>query len=166
MFKPKEAGRVNDGSELRLESADPYAESLRLDGSALLLLLSEASLARSIPPKLPEGLGGAASPPSLTCVCHRGGRGRCRADGVDAKGVCVVPVEELKVDVDRLKPSFPRFTSTCLRNASKSGFASMGSCFGIAAPNDLTDEVGELQFSRGSREESRGSADGSMVRPK
>lgn len=88
-------------------------------------------------------------------------------DGVDARGVSGDPEGALNCETDeRAKPVFPRFRSICLRNASNSGFASMGSCFGTAVPKDLTDDVGELQFSRGSREESRGSAAGSTERPK
>jgi hypothetical protein len=80
--------------------------------------------------------------------------------------VCALPVETLKWEADRLKAALARFASICLRKASKSGFASRGSCFGIAAVNDLTEDDGELQFSRGITHESRGSAAGSTASPK
>lgn len=78
-----------------------------------------------------------------------------------------MPVELPKWVAERLNEALARLASICLRKASNSGFASRGSCFGIAAPNDLTEEEGELQFSRGTKQESRGSAPGwSTVNPK
>jgi len=93
-------------------------------------------------------------------VCHLGGRGRCKVNGVDTGGACELELElvMLKWPLDRLNPPFPRLASICLRKASNSGLASKGSCFGIAATNDLTEDVGELQFSWGNSAVSRGSA--------
>jgi len=87
------------------------------------------------------------------------------AEGVDVDGVWAVLVRE-KCVVVRLKSELPRFISTCLGKASNSGFASMGRGFGIAAANDLTEEEDGLQFSRGARDESRGSPFSSTARPK
>jgi len=147
----KKEGSRRDACELCLESPDPYAESLMLSPSVVSFGLVVGPLWREN-----------ASEASLVCVCHRGGRGLCAAEGVDAAGVVAVRGKCVLV---RLKSVLPRFMSICLRKASKSGFASMGSGLGIAAANDLTDDDG-LQFSRGRRDESRGSPFGSTVRPK
>jgi hypothetical protein len=75
-------------------------------------------------------------------------------------------VVRVKWEVVRLKAAFERFASTCLRNASNSGFASRGIWFGMTAAKDLTEDEGELQFSRGTWHESRGSVVGSTASPK
>jgi nucleoside-specific outer membrane channel protein Tsx len=56
--------------------------------------------------------------------------------------------------------------SVCLLNASNSGFASKGMCFGEAAPNERIDDVGGLQLSFGPIAESLGSLAGSTISPK
>lgn len=63
----------------------------------------------------------------------------------------------------RLKPWLD---SVCRRNASKSGFESMGRCLGDAAPKERIEDVGGLQCPFGPAPESRGSVIGSTMRPK
>jgi len=48
------------------------------------------------------------------------------------------------------------FAAVCLRNASKSGLASTGICFGVWALKDRIEEVGGLQLSLGPMPESLG----------
>lgn len=82
----------------------------------------------------------------VSLACHRGGG--ALNDGEFA-GRPSNGVESAK--------DFPLFRSACLRKASKSGLASIETCFGMAAPNDLMEEVGVLQLSRCGPDESRDS---------
>lgn len=85
----------------------------------------------------------------------RSGLGRVTAPGVEAK--CErLPWLRLKLLLD----------SVCLLNASKSGFASNGTCLGEGTPNERIEEVGGLQLSFGPTADSRGSLAGSTIRPK
>jgi hypothetical protein len=159
----KNDGRASDTSEPRFESADTYAESCKLLVSTSVLL-PEASLALGFILPVTGACGKEASVASLPFVYHLGrGRGRCKAEGVE---VCGLALARLKWDEERPNPAFPRFASTCLLKASNSGFASIDSCFGITAAKDFTEEEGELQFSWDTTDESRGSAAGSILRPK
>jgi hypothetical protein len=85
---------------------------------------------------------------------------------MEGDGACTLPVVTLKWEVDKLKAVLARFASICLRKASNSGLASNGSCFGNTAAKDLTDEDGELQFSRGTMPDSRRSPVGSTASAK
>jgi hypothetical protein len=76
---------------------------------------------------------------------------------------------ELRVDgaywPEREK-ELPLLRSACLLKASKSGFASRGTCFGMAAAKDLIEDGEGLQLSLAMPEESRGSLPESTTSPK